>query len=96
MIEKKLGENNIPYEIYGGVRFYDRMEIQDIIAYLRHIAFEDDLSFLRIVNKPRRKFGRVKLNTLQTLQEMHNDETGARMSLYETLVGNIGNSAFKI
>lgn len=95
LIEKKLVENNIPYEIYGGVRFYDRMEIQDIIAYLRHIAFEDDLSFLRIVNKPRRKFGRVKLNTLQTLQEMHNDETGARMSLYETLVGNIGNSAFK-
>ncbi|MBR1763738.1 MAG: UvrD-helicase domain-containing protein [Eubacterium sp.] len=95
LIEKKLVENNIPYEIYGGVRFYDRMEIQDIIAYLRHIAFEDDLSFLRIVNKPRRKFGRVKLNTLQTLQETHNDETDACMSLYETLVNNIGNSAFK-
>lgn len=95
LIEKKLVENNIPYEIYGGVRFYDRMEIQDIIAYLRHIAFEDDLSFLRIVNKPRRKFGRVKLNTLQTLQETHNDETDDRMTLYKTLISNIDNSAFK-
>lgn len=94
LIEKKLVENNIPYEIYGGVRFYDRMEIQDIIAYLRHIAFEDDLSFLRVINKPRRKFGRVKLNTLQALQETHNDETDSRMTLYQTLIENIDNKAF--
>ena len=94
LIEKKLVENNIPYEIFGGVRFYDRMEIQDIIAYLRHIAFEDDLSFLRIINKPRRKFGRVKLNTLQTMQETHNDETDSRMTLYQTLTENIENKAF--
>ena len=94
LIEKKLVENNIPYEIFGGVRFYDRMEIQDIIAYLRHIAFEDDFSFLRIINKPRRKFGRVKLNTLQTMQETHNDETDYRMSLYQTLTENQDNKAF--
>ncbi len=95
LIEKKLVENNIPYEIYGGVRFYDRMEIQDIVAYLRHVAFDDDLSFLRIINKPRRKFGRVKINTLQNLQEIRNDETDNRLSLYQTLSKNIDNNAFK-
>ena len=94
MIEKKLAENNIPYEIYGSVRFFDRMEIQDLIAYLRHIAFEDDLSFSRIINKPRRKFGRVKLNTLRDMQEVYNDATESNQTLYRTLVINQENKAF--
>ncbi len=69
--EKKLVEKNIPYEIYGGIKFYQRMEILDIIAYLKLIEFDDDISFRRIVNKPRRKFGRVKMNYLDDLKNEH-------------------------
>lgn len=73
--EKKLVEKNIPYEIFGGVRFYQRMEILDMLAHLKLIAFGDDVSFRRIVNKPRRKFGSVKMNHLDTLREQENDDT---------------------
>lgn len=45
------------------------MEIQDVIAYLRVIAFNDDLSFKRIINTPRRQFGRVRVAALETMWE---------------------------
>lgn len=88
VIEKKFTENGIPHEIFGGVKFYQRMEIQDIMAYLRLIAFDDDVAFKRIINTPRRKFGRVKLQYLQRLQKDGN-------SLYETLKNNLGDITFK-
>ena len=89
VVEKKFTENGIPYEIYGGVKFYDRMEIQDILAYLRLIAFNDDVSFKRIVNKPRRRFGRVKMQRLSELAE-----TGT-LNLYDVLVNNNNDPVFK-
>lgn len=97
LIEKKFVENNIPYEIYGGVKFYQRMEVLDIIAYLRHIAFDDDISFKRIVNKPRRKFGRVKMAALEDLQEENYFEKGIdkKESLYGVLKEHISDKCFK-
>lgn len=57
-LENSLVKYAIPYQIVGGVRFYDRMEIKDIIAYLRVIYNRaDDISFLRIINRPRRGIG---------------------------------------
>lgn len=88
IIEKKFTECGIPYEIYGGVKFYQRMEIQDIMAYLRLAAYDDDLAFKRIVNKPRRRFGRVKMQHLLSLQEQGE-------SLYTTLKNNIDDPVFK-
>lgn len=88
IIEKKFTENGVPYEIFGGVKFYQRMEIQDIMAYLRLIAFDDDISFKRIVNKPRRKFGRIKLQHLMALQR-------DGISLFQTLQDNIDDPIFK-
>ncbi len=88
VMEKKFTENGIPYEILGGVKFYQRMEIQDIMAYLRLIAFDDDVSFKRIVNTPRRKFGRAKLQRVQMLQE-------GGQSLFDTLRTHINDAAFK-
>lgn len=82
IVEKKLTENGIPYEIFGGVKFYHRMEIQDIMAYLRLIAFDDDISFKRIINTPRRRFGRTKLQQLTVLIK-------EGMSYYEALKENI-------
>ena len=87
VVEKKFTENGIPYEIYGGVKFYHRMEIQDIMAYLRLIAFNDDISFKRIVNTPRRRFGRTKLQHLVSLQE---DEK----PYYDILKENIDEKVF--
>lgn len=97
LVEKKLVENNIPYEIYGGVKFYQRMEVLDIIAYLRHIAFDDDISFKRIVNKPRRKFGRVKMAALEDLQEENYFDNGIAKNtgLYNVLKEHIGDKCFK-
>ncbi len=67
--EKKLVERNVPYEIFGGVKFYQRMEILDVLAYLKLIAFDDDTSFKRIINTPRRRFGRNKLGLLESIRD---------------------------
>lgn len=83
--EKKLVEKNIPYEIFGGVRFYQRMEILDILAYLKLIAYDDDLAFKRIVNTPRRRFGRAKMAFLENLKGQEQGD----MSLFSTLAGHL-------
>lgn len=99
VIERKLVEEHIPYEIYGGTKFYQRMEILDIVAYLRLIAYGDDLSFKRIVNTPRRKFGRSRMATLEKIQEQKDfllfDNDLSSMSLYDILKGNLSHSTFK-
>lgn len=83
--EKKLVEKSIPYEIFGGVRFYQRMEIQDILAYLKLIAYDDDLSFKRVVNTPRRRFGRAKMSLLESLR----DQGPKNRSLFSTLAEHL-------
>lgn len=99
VIERKLVEENIPYEIFGGVKFYQRMEIQDVIAYLRVIAFNDDLSFKRIINTPRRQFGRVRVAALETIREnndmtLFDQEDLQKKTLYEVLQTHLGDPAF--
>lgn len=79
--EKKLVEKNIPYEIFGGVKFYQRMEILDVLAYLKLIAYDDDSSFRRIVNTPRRRFGRAKMSLLEELKE-HGSRTDDQMDFF--------------
>ena len=82
--EDLLLHNNIPYNIVGGLKFYDRKEIKDAIAYLRVIANpEDTVSLLRIINTPRRGIGKTTMNRLMDasqqmgipLWEIVNDET---------------------
>ncbi len=64
-IEEALMRARIPYLIYGGLRFYERMEIKDMIAYIRLILNQDDnISFLRIINVPKRKVGQATLNKI--------------------------------
>jgi len=64
-LEEGLRSYKIPYKLVGGTNFYEREEIKDLIAYLRVIANpEDDYSFLRIVNKPKRGIGRATLEKL--------------------------------
>ncbi len=62
-IESALREEGIPYHIYGGVGFYERKEIRDILAYLRLLISEEDrLAFQRVVNTPRRGIGDVTID----------------------------------
>ena len=78
-LEESLIRNKIPYVLYSGVEFYKRKEIKDIICYLRMIYAEDDVSFLRTVNEPRRGVGRTRIAALKEYSELH------RVSLYTSL-----------
>lgn len=65
-IEQALLKLKIPYTVWGGVRFFERKEIKDVISYLRVIASEtDDIAFTRIVNLPPRKFGQRSIELLR-------------------------------
>ncbi len=65
-IEDGLNRANIPYKLVGGLRFYDRSEVKDLISYLRVITnFHDNFSFKRIVNKPKRGLGKATIDKLE-------------------------------
>ena len=58
LFEEEFGRRQIPYKLVGATKFYDRVEIRDVIAYLRLLAYPfDDMSFLRIIGKPSRQIG---------------------------------------
>ena len=64
-LEEKLLCNNIPYRIYGGINFYARREIKDILAYLKTIDNgRDDISVMRILNVPKRGIGAVTVDRI--------------------------------
>ncbi len=64
-LEEGLNKQNIAYKMVGGVKFYERAEIKDIISYLRIIANpHDDFSFKRIINRPKRGLGKVALEKM--------------------------------
>ncbi len=71
ILEEHLIDHQIAYRIYGGVKFFDRVEIRDALAYLRLIANRnDDAAFERVVNTPTRGIGNT---TLQTLRDAARD-----------------------
>jgi DNA helicase-2/ATP-dependent DNA helicase PcrA len=68
-LERSLLQQRVPYQIIGGVRFYDRKEIKDVIAYLRLLYQPNDrMSFSRIVNVPTRGIGATSLEKFLTWQ----------------------------
>ncbi len=67
VLEESLINAGIPYRVYGGLRFFERMEIKDALAYLRLIAHrDDDSSFERVVNKPTRGIGARTLDLMRS------------------------------
>ena len=79
-IEDILRREDIPYKIIGGLKFYERKEIKDIIAYLRLIQnSSDNLSLKRIINEPKRGIGKTSLEKIQEISE----SSGA--SMYEII-----------
>ena len=79
-VEQGFLSENIPYVVYGGVGFYERAEIKDVLSYMRLVDnTEDDLSFKRIINIPRRKIGKIKLAIIQKYAEEN------QISLYRAM-----------
>ena len=66
IFEEEFAARGIPYRLIGATKFYDRMEIRDVIAYLRLLVHPfDDMSFLRVIAKPRRGFGDKAIEKLR-------------------------------
>tara|TARA_B100001996_G_scaffold337504_1_gene289406 strand:+ start:1508 stop:3673 length:2166 start_codon:yes stop_codon:yes gene_type:complete len=73
VLEEALLSLKIPYRVYGGVRFYERMEIKDALAYIRIATFhDDDISFERIINTPTRGIGNRTIEELRTVAKKGN------------------------
>lgn len=80
VIEEMLMRESVPYKVLSGLRFYDRKEIKDIIAYLRVIHnTDDDISLARIINEPKRKIGNATLERARDIA-LEND-----ISLYNVV-----------
>ncbi len=72
IIENALSRVNMPYRVYGGVRFFERAEIKDVLAYLRLIANrDDDAAFERVVNIPTRGIGAATLAQVRQYARKH-------------------------
>lgn len=75
-IEEILRREGIPYKIVGGLKFYERKEIKDIISYLRLIYnFSDNISLKRVINEPKRGIGKTSIDNIQEISE----QTGLSM-----------------
>ena len=73
LIEEALIKKNIPYRVFGGMKFYERKEIKDILAYIRVIFNPlDILSLRRIINVPSRKIGEKSLENFEKILEQEN------------------------
>lgn len=96
IFEEKFVANNIPYKIIGGVNFYARREIKDLLSYLKTIDnARDDLAVRRIINVPKRGIGLTTVNRVQDSAQMRG------IGFYEALQGldlipGIGRSAAKL
>ncbi len=88
-VEEGLLQNKVPYTIYSGVQFFDRIEIKDALSYLRLIAYHDDLSFRRVANVPKRNLGKRRMQFLEDYAEQNH------CSLYEALSHTLEHAIFK-
>jgi len=80
-VEDALNRSQIPYNIYGGTKFYERKEIKDLLAYLRVIQNpQDDISIKRIINVPRRGIG------LRTIEKIEDRANLKQESIYSVLI----------
>ena len=88
-LENALFTKQIPYVIYSGVQFYDRVEIKVALSYLRMLVSADDLAFKRVINTPKRNMGERRIKFLEEVSENN------RTTLFNSLKENIDNPIFK-
>jgi DNA helicase-2/ATP-dependent DNA helicase PcrA len=89
-VEEALRRAQIPYTIYSGASFFDRREVKDALSYLRMIAYQDDLAFLRVANVPRRNLGQKRMAFLRAYAQQKG------CSLYGALFGQSGGPSHPI
>ena len=86
VIEHALFSNNIPYRVYGGLRFFERAEIKHAMAYLRLASNpEDDVALLRVINFPTRGIG------ARSLEQLQESARAQDCSLWQAAVNKVGN-----
>ena len=86
VIEHALFSNNIPYRVYGGLRFFERAEIKHAMAYLRLINNpEDDIALLRVINFPTRGIG------ARSLEQLQESARAQDCSLWQAAINKVGN-----
>ena len=86
-LEMACQRNSIPYQLIGGIKFYHRKEIKDLIAYLRIILNpNDDISLARVINTPTRGIGKKSIDEINRISSIHNQ------SFYQTII-NICNES---
>ena len=83
-MEEALRKQNIPYKIYGGLSFYDRKEIKDLLAYFRVVINpEDEQALLRIINYPARGIGKTSVERMMVVANEH------RTSIWKCMENNV-------
>lgn len=88
-VEEVVRQEQIPYTIYSGTPFFKRMEIKDALCYLRMIVYQDDLSFQRVANVPKRNLGKRRMAFLEEYAQKQD------CSLYQALRDTLEDSIFK-
>lgn len=88
-VEEALLKAKLPYHIYSGVPFFGRAEIKDALCYLRMVVSQDDLSFRRIVNTPKRNMGKRRMEFLEKYAEEN------ECTLYNALKRTLDDEIFK-
>ncbi|MCQ2141648.1 MAG: ATP-dependent helicase [Bacteroidales bacterium] len=83
VIEQAFIRAGIPYVMWGGVRFFERLEVKDCISYLRLVASDDDLAFERVINTPSRKVGKITLELISAYASTENT------TLYQALKNHL-------
>ena len=88
-VEEALMQTKVPYTLYSGVPFFGRREVKDALSYLRFVAYQDDLSFARVANVPKRNMGQRRMAFLREWADGH------ECTLYEALEQTIDDEIFK-
>lgn len=89
VIEEQLRMNSIPYRIIGGMKFYERMEVKDLLCYLRlTLNIYDDLSLKRVINTPTRGIGKSTVERLEEIAQFR------KMTLWEALEHSVKSREF--
>ncbi len=86
ILEHALFSANLPYRVYGGLRFFERAEIKHALAYMRLIAnANDDTALLRVINFPARGIG------ARSLEQLQEDARAANCSIWQAAINKVGN-----
>ncbi|MGB5824053.1 MAG: UvrD-helicase domain-containing protein [Proteocatella sp.] len=86
LIEENLIKKNIPYNIYGGLKFYDRKEIKDILAYLKIVSNPaDNIALKRIINVPKRGIGARSIEKMQEKADLTGEAIYSAMIEFDSM-----------